>query len=138
MKNQRFYYLMSGAILTLLVLFAAFAVFLPQVQARETTETLSSGTEITNAESINAPETASEMVVEETDSILNENNSVPTASGTTYSQDDPEINSTTTPLPSGTIEQPQTDNESIVKIVQELAQKQVDLLLGKPGWLHTQ
>jgi hypothetical protein len=38
----------------------------------------------------------------------------------------------------GTVDNQQIDNESIVKTVQALAQKQMNLLLGKPGWLHIQ
>ena len=136
MQNQKFHYLMSGAILTLLVLFGAFAIFLSRAQASESPTSVPATTMVTVGEPEVSPETTAETVEVEVDSPSIESSATIENDTAVTSQDAATVPPVATSIPLGTIDQPQTDIPSILNIVQELAQKQADLLLGKPGWLH--
>lgn len=138
MQNQKFHYLMSGAILTLLVLFGAFAIFLSRAQASESPTSVPATTMVTVREPEVSQETTAETVEVEIDSPSLESSAIIENDTAVTSQDVATAPPVATDIPLGTIDQPQTDIQSIVNIVQQLAQKQTDLLLGRPGWVHLQ
>lgn len=135
MRNPKFQHLMSGAFLTLMALFIAFAVFFSQAKANERTEQI-------NAIDVNSavvPGTTQDIDGEVEDGVavssINENRTAVSGSNIIASS---AVTMTSTPavVSLGASTVPQTDNETIVKVVQDLTQKQADLLLSKPGWLH--
>ena len=137
MRSQKFQHLISRAFLTMLALIIAFAVFFSQAKANERIEQINSIDMNTAVVSGTAQDIDDEVEDGVAGSSINENRTADSGNNITASS---AVTMTIVPtvVSLGISTTPQTDNETIVKMVQELAQKQEGLLLGKPGWLHLQ
>lgn len=135
MKNK-LQYIMAGAGITLLVILGALTLLLPRAQADVATEN-TDGEIVTAVESTQSDSSDVLPLVNQNEPEQTANTKTETAPDSLAATESPTESSEEALFSAmGTKDNPQTNMEIIVYTVSELARKQEEALLGKPGWLH--